>query len=212
MIKQDFILLIFNCEKYRYKALKQKSTWLKSLPENIIYFHIIGNMQLETEYSFDFPNKILYVKTPDDYISLPYKVIQAYLAINNEYDYNYIFKTDDDQELNDPFFFNNLITNIETTKPNYGGKDIHIYYEHISTYYTTHPELPTNIILKPTMYCNGRFYILSKIAVMNLLEKKEIIKTEYFEDYAIGYYLDYNIKQNFLHINNEDFETDDDNE
>ena len=205
MIKQDFILLILNCKKYRYKAELQKSSWLKTLPENIIYFHVIGNIELETDYLFDYPNKILYVKTPDDYISLPYKVIQAYLAINNEYHYKYIFKTDDDQELTDTFFFNNLIQTIENTTPNYGGKDIHIYSDYNSLYYIEHPELPRNIILKPTFYCNGRFYILSKIAVMNLLEKKEIIKTEYFEDYAIGYYLDNNIKKHFLRIDNEVF-------
>jgi hypothetical protein len=59
--------------------------------------------------------------------------------------------------------------------------------------------------MRKTEYCNGRFYILSKIAVDDLLTKKEVFKTEYFEDYAIGYYLDSNIKQNFMHIKNEVF-------
>ena len=29
MINQDYVLLIFNCVKYRHKALKQKDTWIK---------------------------------------------------------------------------------------------------------------------------------------------------------------------------------------
>ena len=205
MIKQDFILLLLNCEKYKYKAEKQKSTWLVSLPENIIYFHVIGNIELKTEYSFDFSNKILYVKTPDDYNSLPYKVIQSFSAINSEYDYKYIFKTDDDQNLTNPLFFYDLLRNVELNKPNYGGKFISIDNDCYSNYFTIHPELPRNLILRKTTYCNGRFYILSKNAVMNLMEKKEYIKKEYFEDYAIGYFLDNNIKENFLHIDNNVF-------
>jgi hypothetical protein len=47
MIKQDFILLIFNCEKYRYKALMQKETWLQELPVNIIYYHVLWQKEKE---------------------------------------------------------------------------------------------------------------------------------------------------------------------
>ena len=39
MMEQDYILLIFNCVKYRFKALKQKETWILDLPKNILYFH-----------------------------------------------------------------------------------------------------------------------------------------------------------------------------
>ena len=205
MIKQDYILLILNCEKYKYKSEIQKNGWLKSLPKNIIYFHVIGNELLETEYLFDFSNKVLYVKTRDDYNSLPHKVIQAFSAVNSEYEYKYIFKTDDDQNLTYPFFFNDLLNNINIIKPDYGGRPIPILYDYITTYYIEHPELPRNILLRKTIYCNGRFYILSKTAIMDLLNKKDIIKTEYIEDYAIGYYLDNDIKKNFLRIDNEVF-------
>ena len=39
---------------------------------------------------FDFNNSILYVKTNDDYVSLPKKVIAAYEAIHETYIYKYI--------------------------------------------------------------------------------------------------------------------------
>ena len=86
-----FILLIFNCQKYRYKAIKQKETWLKNF-SMMPYFHVIGDPELTKDYVIDEAEHILFVKTPDDYISLPKKVISAYEAIYKEYCFNYILK------------------------------------------------------------------------------------------------------------------------
>ena len=83
-------MLIFNCKKYRFKALKQKDTWLQDF--NIMpYFHVIGDIELTTNYEFDYKEKILYVKIYDDYNSLPKKVIAAYNAIQSEFTFKYIF-------------------------------------------------------------------------------------------------------------------------
>ena len=202
MRTQHFILLIMNCEKYREKAQTQKSGWLKNIPADLIYYHVIGRESLVTEYEFDEDSRTLYVKTPDDYNSLPQKVISAYAAIDAEYNYRYIFKTDDDQHLTQPDMLQKWIIDIKQQKPNYGGRLITINADHISEYYHFHPELPRNVLMRRSQYCNGRFYILSKIAVQNLLYKKELFKSEYFEDYAVGYYLDYEIKSRFMHIQN----------
>jgi hypothetical protein len=40
-MEQDYILLIMNCKKYHTKSLFQKNTWLKMLPNNILYYHQI---------------------------------------------------------------------------------------------------------------------------------------------------------------------------
>lgn len=205
MKTQDFILLIMNCEKYRYKAQLQKNGWLKQLPSRLAYYHVIGNEKLETEYNFDDENRILYVKTKDDYNSLPSKVISSYAAVNSEFEYKYIFKTDDDQHLQEIGMLDQLINFILIKTPNYGGKLITISSDHISEYYHFHPELPKNVIVRKSQYCNGRFYILSKIAVEDLLTKRDFFKTEYFEDYAVGYYLKDDIKSRFIHIQNEVF-------
>jgi hypothetical protein len=90
MIKQDFILLIMNCKKYAKKALFQKKTWLRLIPPYLKYYHVIGNETLESEFEFDDTNQILWVKTPDDYNSLPKKVIEAYNAVNQTFDFKYI--------------------------------------------------------------------------------------------------------------------------
>ena len=114
MINQDYVLLIFNCVKYRHKALKQKDTWIKQLPKlqnNLIYFHVIGNPDLEseTDYLFDETERILWLKVADDYNSLPKKVINAYETISKVYNFKYIFKTDDDQMVMSIQFFDSLI-------------------------------------------------------------------------------------------------------
>ena len=204
MSRQDFVLLIMNCEKYRDKAQKQKDGWLKSLPPNLPYFHVIGNPTMKSNYKFE--KEVLYVKTPDDYCALPQKVIAAYYAIHTEYEYKYIFKTDDDQFLTNPSFFEALMRHLNNT-PNihYGGKIVTIQENHISKYWEFHSELPQNIVMKRTQYCNGRFYILSCNAVRSLLTHKPKFKKEYFEDYAIGLYLLDSYKYPIFEIANDVF-------
>ena len=197
----EFILLIFNCQKYRYKALKQKDTWLSNFT-CMPFFHVIGNPVLTSNYLFDNVQNILYVKVDDDYNSLPKKVIAAYEAIQNEYIFNYIFKTDDDQNLIQPNFLD-IIKNLlikRLPKIHYGGEIIDVDKPYLSQYSNIHPELPKNLPILQTKYCSGRFYILSDLAVQQLLSKKNNICKEYLEDYAIGYYLDPILKKNIFNI------------
>ena len=202
MIEQDFILLIMNCKKYIKKAQYQKQTWLKVLPPYIKYYHVIGDNNLDSEYKFDEESQLLYVKTGDDYNSLPKKVITSYKAINETFTFKYIFKTDDDQILINPPFFDMLIKTIKecTQKTHYGGFTVNIEKPTLSNYYKIHPELPTNLVLQVTKYCSGRFYYLSKDSVTYLLTKINNIKNEFFEDYAIGFHLHPHYKTSLIHI------------
>lgn len=201
--RNDFILLIFNCKKYNYKALKQKETWLKDF--NLMpYFHVIGEPNLDSDYNFDTTNKILYVKVEDDYNSLPKKVIAAYSAINKEYIFKFIFKTDDDQELVFPKFLTTiqklLLDPLNGSKIHYGGHIVDVDKPYLSQYHTIHPELPENIPVLKTQYCSGRFYFLSDLAIQQLITRSAQIGKEYLEDYAIGYNLDPVLKKNILNI------------
>lgn len=190
-----------NCQKYRWKADIQKNGWLTSLPPDLIYFHVLGNESLATEYCFEEESRVLWVKTPDDYVSLPKKVITAYKAISETYNYKYVFKTDDDQELQRPNFFD-VIKKLISCKEDahYGGLVVNVTRPHVSKYYLLHSELPTNLIIQKTKYCSGRFYFLSSFAIQNLLSKKDIISSECLEDYAVGYYLEEVFKRNILPI------------
>jgi hypothetical protein len=202
MIDQEFILLIMNCKKYEKKAFIQKNTWLKTIPSYLKYYHVVGDAFLSEEFIFDNDNQILWVKTPDDYNSLPKKVIEAYEAVNKTFDYKFIFKTDDDQMLTNPIFFNTITKLITNKRPisHYGGFIVNVKFAHLSQYHKFHPELPENIPVQVTKYCNGRFYFLSKEAVEYLLTKKQNIANEYFEDYAIGFNLNEKYKIDILNI------------
>jgi len=187
---QDYVLLIMNCMRYREKALIQKGGWLKTLPEEIKYYHVIGNPELSEAYIFDEVERTLWVKTLDDYVSLPKKVIAALSALRNTFKFKYIFKTDDDQILEDAEFFNRIIDELirkpTKMKAHYGGQLVDVKIPYLSQYFTIHPELPQDMIIQKTEYCSGRFYFLSPEAVTNLISKRENIEKEYLEDYAIG--------------------------
>jgi hypothetical protein len=203
-ISLDCILLIMNCQKYRYKALIQQQNWLENFTL-MPYFHVIGNIDLEIDHLFDYTEKILYVKVADDYNSLPKKVITAYNAIYQEYSFKYIFKTDDDQLLTNIHFLfaiqNKLINNVtEINKIHYGGDVVNVNKPYLSQYYKIHPELPKHLPVLQTKYCSGRFYFLSNVAIEYLLMKIDLIGKEYLEDYAIGFYLDNSFKTNMLNL------------
>lgn len=203
MNEQEVIMLIMNCKKYEWKADVQRNTWLKSIPNFIKYYHVIGNEDLETEYKFVEEANILYVKTPDDYNSLPNKVITAFNAINNTFSYKYIFKTDDDQNLINEKFFEVLYNLLNAKGPtiHYGGHIVEVNTPYLSEYYKIHPELPKELPIQITQYCSGRFYFLSHKAIQNLLTKRETIVKEFLEDYAIGYNLHKFFKNNILKLN-----------
>ena len=100
LIEQEYILLIMSCKKYERKADYQRTTWIPNLPSSIIkHYHVIGDKNLWKDFEFDNERQILYVNTPDDYNSLPKKVIAALSAIKKTFEFKYVFKTDDDQVL-----------------------------------------------------------------------------------------------------------------
>ena len=207
--KEDkkIILLIMNCYKYLHKAYKQNETWIPQIPEQITYYHVLGNPNLEKDFQFDEKERTLIVKTADDYNSLPKKVIAAYEAVFKTYEFEYLLKTDDDQNLVLPKFFNTLLGLLKqkekrekTKKIHYGGHVVDVPKPYLSKYHTIHPELPEYLPVYSTKYCNGRFYFLSYEAVGYLMKQREKIEKEYLEDYAIGYHLHNYFKENMLNL------------
>jgi hypothetical protein len=210
MTEQDFILLIMNCKKYQKKAIFQKITWLPRIPSYLIYYHVIGDETLDSDFKFDNESRILWLKVADDYNSLPKKVMAAYKAISDTFQFKYIFKTDDDQILVNDKFFDTINKILTTTKPliHYGGYIVDVPKPYLSQYYKIHSELPTYLPILQTKYCSGRFYFLSKNAIANLISKRESIEKEYLEDYAVGFNLDPFYKNNMLSLATNNFFTD----
>jgi hypothetical protein len=210
MIDQEYILLIMNCKKYEKKALFQKMTWLKKIPSYLKYYHVIGDTNMETDYEFDNENNVLKVRVEDDYISLPKKVIASYIAVNNTFNYKYIFKTDDDQILVNNQYFDLLCNLIKVKEPktHYGGFIVDVKQPYMSEYHRLHPELPKQLPLYITKYCSGRFYFLSSEAVQYLILKRANIEREFLEDYAIGFNLSKTLKETILLISTNKYFTD----
>ena len=208
---QDFILLIMNCYRYSDKADQQRDTWLKTLPEQIKYYHVLGDPNLVNDFYFDEKERKLIVKTPDDYNSLPKKVIAAYNAVFQTFEFKYIFKTDDDQELVQPKFLDilmGLLSKAKGTKMHhYGGHIVDVPQSYLSKYYKIHPELPEYLPVYATKYCSGRFYFLSYEATENLIKQREKIEHEYLEDYAIGFYLHPFFKEHMMKLQTDNFFT-----
>lgn len=206
MIKSDYVLMILNCKKYQYKAELQKKGWLNNIELffDLKYFHVIGDKELckEKEYIFDFENKILYVNSEDDYLHLPKKVITAFKAINDTFNYKYILKTDDDIELAVKGEFSKIIFLLEKNISYYGGfvnspgKLCGPWFRATSK----NADFPKNILLENIDYCSGRFYYLYKNAVIDLLNKSNLIKYKFIEDHSIGLYLNDFFKKNIIHI------------
>jgi len=209
MIKQDYILLIMNCKKYKKKALFQKMTWLKKLPDYLRFYHVIGDETMDENFKFDDENNILWIKVEDDYNSLPKKVIRAYKAVNETFNFNYLFKTDDDQILvNDKFLHIVKAITTNSKKIHYGGHIVDVKQNYLSQYHKIHPELPEYLPILQTKYCTGRFYFLSKEAILNVISKKLLIEKEYLEDYAIVYNLDLLYKINMVTLATNNYFTD----
>jgi hypothetical protein len=208
-VKQDYLLLIMNCQMYRNKAIQQKNSWLQTLPDYIAYYHVMGDPTLDSPFVFNNEERILWVKTQDDYISLPKKVIAALFAVRETVSFKYIFKTDDDQTLdNVETFFNMVLQQIKEKakmKPHYGGQIVDVQIPYLSQYFTIHPELPQDMIIHKTEYCSGRFYFLSTEAVTNLVSKRKKIEDEYLEDYAIGLHLNPILKKVMIHIQSDQY-------
>ena len=205
MIEQEYILLIMNCKKYMKKAEFQKLTWLKNIPSYLRFYHVIGDTELDTKYRFDHENKILWINVEDDYNSLPKKVIRAYDAINQTFNFKFVYKTDDDQILVIDKFLDVIKGLTNNTKIHYGGYIVDVKQNYLSQYHKFHPELPKYLPILQTKYCSGRFYFLSKQASMNIISKKEFIEKEYLEDYSIGYNLDPYYKLNMINLETNKF-------
>lgn len=201
MNSQEYIMLIMNCKKYLKKAQFQKMTWLPKIPSYLRFYHVVGNEDLDCEFKFDHDAQLLWVKVADDYNSLPKKVIAAYNAVFQTFNFKYIYKTDDDQILINEKFLD-IVKGLtsKTLTIHYGGFIVDVKQNYLSQYHKIHPELPTYLPILQTQYCSGRFYFLSNQAVENLLNKRQLIEREYLEDYAIGYHLDVCFKKNMLNL------------
>ena len=206
-----YILMILNCKKYYYKRYKQINNFLNNkILRGIKYFHVIGDKSKcnNKEYFIDRNANIIYTNTEDDYLSLPHKTICCMKALLENFNFEYILKTDDDQNLVVRHFFLLLDQQIEKKRREKQNIDyfgnLSIVKPHISHNYKIHKEdnFPDNYIVGDhNVFSNGRFYGLSRRNAKDLVENKfDLIKKELCEDWAIAKYQNKDWRNNYFNI------------
>jgi hypothetical protein len=200
--EKDYVLIILSCKKYRKERREgQVVQFLTNdkIMNNIPYFHVEGNQGLfkfkkykNKQYVINKKEKVIYTNTKDDYLSLAHKVIMAFKAIVENFDFKYILKTDDDQRLIYPNFFSELHPRLIQLKPDYVGRIFNMPKKVEQYQPVVHKEdgFPTGYVVGDDLpFTNGRFYALSKRNVTDLVENKfKLIKEELCEDWAIAKY------------------------
>ena len=181
------IFLILNCKKNDYRRKKQ--TWLKTLPSNFEFFHIQGDPDLPVLYKIDKKNNLITLHCDDGYLGIPYKIMAAIKVINNNFEYDYIFKTYDDIIWDNFSYLKILQENLAGNPVHYGGTDVVEITKTTPCYSHQFHDLNSEIIyLKAAKYYSGNFYFLNK-NLINILIKIHDIENEKIEDHAMGMYI-----------------------
>jgi len=194
--KDNFIFIIINCEKNIWKREKQKKDWLKDFPFN--YYHIIGKENLKESFEINELEKEITVKCKDDYPSLPQKVYLALETVFSKKSFKYVIKLDDDQMLKSHYFLFKLLKKLESNTYHYGGYVINLPHSIKNLCHKDHKEIPEDLVIEKTFYCQGHFYLLSKESVIELLKYKKDFFERMIEDHTVGLLLPENLKSKMI--------------
>lgn len=184
----DFSLVIgiVTCKKNTDKIEHLRKTWISELKKmGIQYYFIIGDPTAATTYV---DGDYLYVNCPDNYESLPKKLILFYEYIVSHTSFDYVFKVDDDCYVN--------VENLYSTsfwEYDYFGRIVATSQDDLIR--TWHYGKCQNKELNETPYpgeyigswCGGGFgYFLSRKSLEALQLSKDAVMNELYEDKAIG--------------------------
>jgi hypothetical protein len=210
--KDDYILVILSCKKYR--DVRRKGQIKQFLNDNSIlkgmrWFHVEGNEALfkhkkykGKDYIVNEKYNIIYTNTGDDYLTLAHKTIMAFKAIYENYSFKYLIKTDDDQRLIYPKLFDMMHEKFVQLKPDYVGRIFNMQRK-LETYQPRVHKVdgfPEGYIVGDGLpFTNGRLYALSHRNTKDLVENKfEQIKSELSEDWAIAKYQEKEYRTNIF--------------
>jgi hypothetical protein len=208
-MKDKFFMAILSHKGSKHRE-EQKKHLLETNNEDIIFYYFIGDLNLDSEYKVDEENKIVYLKVPDNYESLPLKTQAAVSFVNENY-YDLIkgmVKTDDDIELDLEKIYSCLSAHGDK---NYFGIVTQITNpENVSTWHIGKCESSemnrTPVRVPLCTYCGGGGYYLSKESISKISQSKEKYSTMIFEDAATGYVLNsFGIYPVFIHMGENGF-------
>ena len=186
----DIIVLIITCIKKIKQAKMQQNTWVNTLQNlGIRCLFVAGDPDLEfPELSGNF----LFLPCPDNYESLPKKVFYALHFIYKHYDFEHVYKVDDDAYVNCVYFMylEKLLKNIDYMgRTKTIGPDFNRFWHRgkCSSNHLNNIPYPANRINLGTMYARGEAgYFLSKKAIKSLIPYEQFIISDLYEDKVIG--------------------------
>ena len=164
---KPFIMIVICCQNLETRIPQIYHLWLKycKYPFKII----IGRETQNCDYSIE--GDIIYLKCKDNYDFLSYKIKLGMKVINHLYDYDCLFKCDDDIIIHNKKLYDFFNFNIED------------YIGNVDKY--------QNFILENKIinlhFCNGPLYFLSKKALILFINDNNIY--DLHEDVNMGYTL-----------------------
>jgi hypothetical protein len=206
-LDNKYILMILCCKKYIHKMEEQMIHFKKkNVLQNMRHYYLIGDKDRfkdsDKEYLFSREAPIIYTNTEDDYLALPHKSIIGMKALYDNFNFEYLLKTDDDQRFVGPSNFLKLLDEkINKTQPDYLGLKL-VTKQHPTQNWKWHDEVPREYLVGDgEVWSNGRFYGLSRRNLKDLLENKmDMIRREISEDWGIAKYQKLEYRRNFLPI------------
>jgi len=193
----NIIFLVLNCKNN--DSRRKKQTWLKALPSNFKFFHIQGDPDLPVLYKINENENLITLHCDDGYLGIPYKIMAAIKVINHHFDYDYIFKTDDDIIWDNFSYLQILQKNLAENPIHYGGAEvIKITKTTSCCSHQLHDLNLEEFDLEPTSYYSGNFYFLNK-NLINILIKNPDIENKKIEDHAMGMYIT-KLSKNFKNL------------
>jgi len=171
------------------KRDQQAKVWKETNIQDIEYYYFIGDPRIEDEYKVDEKERIVYLKVPDNYESLPLKtrgILKFYLE-NFSDSTRGILKTDDDIEVNPLLIHKMLLENLDK---NYYGLEVNIVNGYESTYHWGKCESEywnhNSATVPQSKYCAGGGYYIGKENVILMENEFGIYETSIFEDVLTG--------------------------
>lgn len=179
-----YIIAILTCEKNKDRLEAVRETWVKDFTDNSKVFYVFARPGGNTELT----GNILYLDCPESYEEGPRKVVALYNFLIKNFDFDYIYKCDDDTyvdvqamlrlDLEGKDYIGNFVTDKRT------AIDPTAHYGKCSNKLL---EVPYQGKFLVPWARGGRGYLLSKRAAENLCKLvTEQNFAEIFEDKMVG--------------------------
>lgn len=192
-LSRKFFVLIITCLMNVSRVNNLRNLWIKDLKKlDIPYLFVIGNNRNKSFIKGD----ILSTACPDNYESLPKKIYKSIEFVSRNFNFEYIYKIDDDCILNPLSLFT-----IDTGNSLYIGKDKKVSHDFNRYWHKGKCEnkklnqvpYPLNRIFHNTHHAKGESgYFLHHTVIPIILGFKKYIYTDIYEDKVIGDVLRFN--------------------